>query len=589
MSKYYSIFLKSIFVISLFILLFISGVSYKHANSLDTSTELLSHSYKIQIQLEKIQSCVKDAETGQRGYIITHDSTFLTPYFNGRSKVTKSLAILKNLTTNQPDLQKSLDQLQKLIDLRFTRLANSLAIISGSDTNEPLGENMLKGTELMNDIHSKIDQMVYSETTNFNNHQRKYEHEISFTPFITLLLFIFTLFIFIISFIRINKDLIVLKNSNEELSISTESIKHAEIIGKFCMSIWNFKTDKLIYSDNLYRLLGCEPQSFEPSIENFLKFVHPEDRHIVTNGVENLVLKHDTYTRFYRVIRKDGQERFFRSIGKFIENFGYSTHIGVIQDVTQEHLNNLTLKEKNIELELSNKELASFNQIASHDLQEPLRKIQTFISLIGEREMSGMSDFGKNYFARIQISVTRMRRLIDDLLLFSRTNKMDKIFEKSDLNVLIKNILLEFSEEIVEKSVHLECAQLPVLKVIPFQIQQLFQNLISNSLKYSKLIGDRFIIIDCEKINAKVYPTLNVPTDNEYYKITVTDNGIGFEQQYAEQIFTIFKRLHTSDEYPGTGIGLAICKKIVENHSGFIFAEGKSGIGATFTIFFPVE
>ena len=128
---------------------------------------------------------------------------------------------------------------------------------------------------------------------------------------------------------------------------------------------------------------------------------------------------------------------------------------------------------------------------------------------------------------------------------------------------------------------------MPVLKVIPFQIQQLFQNLISNSLKYSKPIGDRFIKIDCEKNNAKVYPRLKMASENMYYKITFTDNGLGFEQQYAEQIFTIFKRLHTSDEYPGTGIGLSICKKIVENHSGFIFAEGKTGVGAVFTIFLP--
>jgi len=196
---------------------------------------------------------------------------------------------------------------------------------------------------------------------------------------------------------------------------------------------------------------------------------------------------------------------------------------------------------------------------------------------------------GKNYFERIQTSVTRMRKLIDDLLLFSRTTKTDKIFEESDLNLLFKNALLELSEDIVEKRAHIESAQLPVLKVIPFQIQQLFQNLLGNSLKYSKPIVDQIIKIECERINAKDYSILKVASDNLYYKITVTDNGLGFEQQYAEQIFTIFKRLHTSAEYPGTGIGLSICKKIVENHSGFIFAEGKPEIGAVFTVFLPSD
>ena len=550
---------------------------------------MLSHSYKIQIQLEQLLSYLKDAETGQRGYIITHDSVFLIPYIEGREKVNKSFIILKDLTANQPKQQANIEELRNLIDLRFIRLSNSLNVISGSEKNQLLGENMLKGKEIMDAIRLQIDQMIDLEISYFNNHQEKYNREISFTPFITLILLLFTLIIFILAFLKINKDLIELKNSNEELLISTESIKHAEIIGKFCTSIWNLKTDKLIYSDNLYRLLGCEPHSFEPSVENFLKFVHPDDRHIVTSGVEKLVLEHDTYTRFYRIIRKDGEERFFSSMGKFIDNLENSTHIGVIKDVTQEYLNKLTLEERNRELEQSNKELASFNQIASHDLQEPLRKIQTFISIIWEKEMYGLSDLGKNYFERIQTSVTRMRKLIDDLLLFSRTTKTDKIFEESDLNLLLKNALLELSEDIVEKKAHIESAQLPVLKVIPFQIQQLFQNLLGNSLKYSKPIVDQIIKIECERIIAKDYPILKVVSDNLYYKITVTDNGLGFEQQYAEQIFTIFKRLHTSAEYPGTGIGLSICKKIVENHSGFIFAEGKPEIGAVFTVFLPSD
>ena len=324
MSKYstflYSFFLKSIFVISLFTLLFISGISYKHAISLKTSTDLLSHSYKIQIQLEQLLSYLKDAETGQRGYIITHDSVFLIPYIEGREKVNKSFIILKDLTANQPKQQANIEELRNLIDLRFIRLSNSLNVISGSEKNQLLGENMLKGKEIMDAIRLQIDQMIDLEISYFNNHQEKYNREISFTPFITLILLLFTLIIFILAFLKINKDLIELKNSNEELLISTESIKHAEIIGKFCTSIWNLKTDKLIYSDNLYRLLGCEPHSFEPSVENFLKFVHPDDRHIVTSGVEKLVLEHDTYTRFYRIIRKDGEERFFSSMGKFIDN-----------------------------------------------------------------------------------------------------------------------------------------------------------------------------------------------------------------------------------------------------------------------------
>ncbi len=590
MGKYslflHSSFLKTIFTISFFLLLFISSISYNHTKSLKILTELLVHSYKIQIQLEQLLSYVKDAETGQRGYIITNDSTFLDPYIRGREKVNKSFIVLKELIKNQPKQQANLQELRHLIDARFIRLANSLASISAYGTTQLLGENMVKGKEIMDSIRSLINQMIDLEISYFNSHQAKYNREISFTPFITLLLLLFSLLIIILSFLKINQDLNNLKDSNEKLLITTESIKHAEIIGEFCTSIWDMKANKLIYSDNLYRLLGCEPQSFEPTIDNYLEFIHPDDKSIISRGARDILFNHDTYPHFYRVIRKDDKQRYFQSMGKFIGN---STHISVIKDVTEAHLSSLVLEERNRELEQSNKELAYFNQIASHDLQEPLRKIQTFISLLTTKESSALSEVGKDYFSRIQTSANRMRKLIDDLLLFSRTNKIDKSFEETDLNLILKNVLLELSTSIEEKRADIKSDLLPVLKVIPFQIYQLFQNLISNSLKYSKPDVLPFINFNCEKITAKSYPILKTSSNNVYYKISVKDNGLGFEQQYAEKIFTIFKRLHTSAEYPGTGMGLSICKKIVENHSGFIFAEGWPGIGSVFTIFLPAE
>ncbi len=585
----YFFLLKFIFILALFMLLFISTISYKHKNSLSVSTNLLVHSYKIQIHLEQILSYLKDAENGQRGYIITHDTVFLYSYTTSREKVNQTFNELKTLTAYQPQQQANLEEIRHLINLRFALLANSLAVISGAE-KRLLGENMLKGKSVMDSIRLQINKMVEQETSLFKEHQANYDQEISFTPFITLLLLLFSLVVFVLAFLKINKDLIILKSSNEKLLVSTESIKHAEIMGEFCTSIWNLKTNKLVYSDNLYRLLGCEPQSFEATVENYLEFLHPDDRHIVSNGAKDIIVNQNTYTRNYRIIRKDGQERFFRSNGKFItDDFGNTTHISVVTDITLQHLNNLVLKERNRELEQSNNELASFNQIASHDLQEPLRKIQTFISRIPEREMSGMSETSKSYFARILTSVYRMRNLIDDLLMFSRTSKTDKAFEETDLNLLLKNVMLELSPSTEEKNAAIQFVHLPVLKVIPFQIYQLFQNLLSNSLKYSRPGVAPLIKIDCEKIVAKAYPVLGADPNNIYYKIAVTDNGLGFEQQYAEKIFTVFKRLHTSAEYTGTGIGLSICKRIVENHSGFIIADGKPGIGAVFTVFLPAE
>ena len=181
-----------------------------------------------------------------------------------------------------------------------------------------------------------------------------------------------------------------------------------------------------------------------------------------------------------------------------------------------------------------------------------------------------------------------MRILIDDLLLFSRTNKAEKIFEKADLNKLLENANQELAHDIEEKNAVIESVQLPVLNVIAFQIQQLFVNLIGNALKYSKPDVPPVIKINCEKLAARDYPEFITDTRKKYFKISVSDNGMGFDQQYAEKIFILFHRLHHTTEYVGTGIGLSICKKIAENHNGFIIAEGKPGVGATFIVYLPV-
>lgn len=573
----------------MFILIFISGVSYKHSTALSESTELLNTSYKIQIQLERLLSDLKDAETGQRGYIITGDSVFLKPYKSAHARVQKSFVELKFLTFDNKKQQDNLDSLFQLIDLRFNYLEISLITTSVLPVDkESLDKNMYRGKTVMDKIRTHIDKMNEMEAGFLKEHEKKYSHEIYFTPIITFMILLFSILIFSISFSKINNDLYVLQKSNEELIIKTESIKHAELIGEFCITQLDMETNSISYSDNLYVLLGCEPQSFEPTNENFLKFVHPDDRQIVEEDMEKTNRKESTFPISYRIIRKDGELRYFRSTGKFIsDNGNIKTQIGIIKDITQLYLINIKLEERNQELERSISELESFNRVASHDLQEPLRKIQTFISRISEKESLNMSEAGKTYFEKILISANQMRTLIDDLLIFSRTNKTEKVFETTDLTHLLENSIQELSFEIEEKEAVFHSVQLPVLNVIPFQIQQLFTNLIGNSLKYSKEGISPEIRIDCFIVTSDDYPSLRMNNQVKYYKISVTDNGLGFEQKYAESIFLLFHRLHNKTEYPGSGIGLSICKKIVENHNGFIIAEGNPGIGSVFTFFLP--
>jgi len=581
--------LRAVFVLSIFMLIYFSSVSYKHTKALNESSELLVHSYKIQYQLEHVLSMLKDAETGQRGFIITRNPVFLKPYKSAQDQMYQSYIKLKALTIVDQQQQANLNTLLQLIYSRLDLMALSLESIRKNTANEnQLSENLIADKVVMDNIRAQINKMEELEISYFNEHQAKYKKEVVFSPVSTFIVTVFSLLVFILSYIKINKDLSVLKKSNEELIITNESIKHAEIIGEFCISQWNLVSNKLIYSDNLYRLLGCEPQSFEPANENFLEFVHPDDKSIVREVVENISLHEQTYPHFYRIIRKDGELRYFMSTGKFISDSTGKMHIGIVKDITDHHLSSVALEERNLELEQSIKELESFNRVASHDLQEPLRKIQTFISRITENDRASISDQGKEYLSKVESSAHKMRILIDDLLLFSRTNKAEKIFEKTDLNKILESANQELAHDIEEKNAVIQSVQLPVLNVISFQIQQLFVNLIGNALKYSKPDVPPLIKIDCEKLAGRDYPDFITDTRKKYFKISISDNGMGFDQQYAEKIFILFHRLHHSTEYVGTGIGLSICKKIAENHNGFIIAEGKPGIGATFIVYLPV-
>jgi len=410
-----------------------------------------------------------------------------------------------------------------------------------------------------------------------------------FTPIIIYFTLLITLFLIFISFIRISKDLKRLKTSNSKLVIADESSKMGEIVGNFGSWQYDLEKNKYFFSDNEYRLFGCEPNSFEPTLENFLRYVHPEDYNQVVDNVNKMIVNEDLPSYTYRIIKENGEIRYLSDIARSLtDRLGNKIIIGITNDITREYLATQLIEERNKELEANNKELSAFNYVASHDLQEPLRKIQTFISRIADKEENNFSDSGKEYMTRIQNAIDRMRLLIDDLLQFSRTNKTEKVFENIDLNRLLENSKQELSQSIEEKKAIITCEKLPTSKVIPFQIQQLFTNLISNSLKYSKTDVAPVINILYEKINSETDERISTKTILKFHKITFRDNGIGFEQEYAEKIFMLFSRLHNKNEYSGTGIGLAICKKIADNHRGYIFAESKLNMGSKFTIYLPV-
>jgi CHASE3 domain sensor protein/nitrogen-specific signal transduction histidine kinase len=582
--------LKIIFVVSVATIFFIGGVTFKHITVLKKSSAWVSNSHEVNAELERLISYIKDAETGQRGYILTREKSFLDPYLKSGTLVKNSFDRVSSLTANSRTQQSNLKKLLYFINKRQNYLSKSLYLTEDQNYDkEILRTYLVIGKETMDSIRIKIEDMMVTQKLLLKNRQKEYQSTMNYTPLLIYLTLLVTLILITIAFIKMNRDLVIMKNTITTLSVANESNNLAEIVGGFGSWQFHFETNTYTFSDNEYRLLGYEPHSFEPTTEAILNFIHPEDLELVIENTKSIFTDNDLAPFTYRVIRKDGEIRCFRALGRNIEiNSGEKTFIGTTSDVTEEVNAKNLIEDRNRELENNNKELSAFNYIASHDLQEPLRKIETFLSRLISKDYINLSAAGQQYVGSIQSSASRMRVLIEDLLQFSRTNKVEKIFEESDLNALLDNAKQELAQIIEDKNAVVTNDELPTLKVIPFQIQQLFTNLIGNSLKYSKENTSPIITIKCSTITGTDDEFLP-HSNNKYYKITVADNGIGFDQEYAKKIFILFNRLHNKNEYEGTGIGLAICKKIVENHKGYLFAKGVENEGSTFIIYLPFE
>ena len=388
---------------------------------------------------------------------------------------------------------------------------------------------------------------------------------------------------------QINERTRELGELNQQLIIKNNIFAQAEenaLIGSYS---WNLHSGELEYSDNLFRLFGYEPGEFVPTFEKYLSLIHPDDREqVLKDGNETMSTKM-LVEHTYRLFTKDGKIKHFRSTGKLFGADENVMLIGTVQDISQDTLLNEILRAKNLELERSNAELESFNYIASHDLQEPLRKIQAFSQRILSKEGDQFSPFSKDYFTRINAAAERMQNLIDALLSYSKANVSNLTEDATDFNFILNEVITDLQDVIDEKRAVVKFSKLPVLQVVSIQVQQVFMNLVSNAIKYSQPGIPPVININAAPINGREVPDPGADTSIKYWRISVEDNGIGFEQRYEHKIFELFQRLHGSSDYIGTGIGLAICKKIMRNHQGFISATGVPGKGSTFNIYFPVS
>ncbi len=368
------------------------------------------------------------------------------------------------------------------------------------------------------------------------------------------------------------------KKAEEKIRLSNERYN---MISKATSDVtwdWNLLTNEVSRSaDNMYKLFGYTLQQVKDNSFAWAQRIHPDDLQRIRKQFDEVFNNQNEYfmDSHYRFRRADGTYAHVYDKGYVIRNNqGQPVRmIGAVQDVSKIKENELLLEKKAEELAVSNKELEQFAYVASHDLQEPLRMITSFLSQLEKKYEPILDDKGKTYIHFAVDGAKRMRQIILDLLEYSRIGRRELPVENVDLNTVIDDIQLLFKNKIEEKNAVITLDVLPVITAHRAPLLQLFQNLIGNALTYSRTTVQTAIHISASE------------TDT-HWTFAVADNGIGIGKDYYNKIFVIFQRLHTRNEYSGTGIGLAVAKKIVETLGGEIWVESQQGQGSIF--FFTV-
>ncbi|HUM46671.1 MAG TPA: CHASE3 domain-containing protein [Chitinophagales bacterium] len=567
-----------VFIFAFILVMAIIYLSLQSIKRLQRDMGEVIHSQQVISGFDDLLSIMKDAETGQRGFLLTRDSSFLEPYESAAAALYSRMLDLRQLLSDNQDQLNRLKYLDSLILKRRALLKVNIdrAVINIAALQE--------GKRAMDQIRvavklGKGEELKLMQQRKYDLDQSRKQTRATITIFslmalaLVVLPLLFTLF-------ELRKRLVLQQLLNSVLNSSLNGIQSFESIRDLNGNIIDFK---FIQANETSHRMAYKPiASF---VGKSLLEVFPDQRsakmfdqykQVVENGIPMDI----TYESSH-----NGTAHWYHATAVKLRD-GFTL---TVEDITQSKRAEIALENNVLALKRSNAELEQFAYVASHDLQEPLRKILTFIDRIKSKSEATLNENSLNYLQRISNAAMRMRVLINDLLSYSRMTNIQFEILPVNLNELIADILNDLEVLIQQKSARVSYQGLPSIQGMKIQLQQLFQNLIINSLKFSVEDRPPEITIRSEFVTDPDEVPEMGKGKKRYCRIEFTDNGIGFDEKYEEKIFQIFQRLHGRTEYEGTGIGLAICKKIVENHKGTIIAKGYPGEGATFIITLPVK
>ena len=380
--------------------------------------------------------------------------------------------------------------------------------------------------------------------------------------------------------------------SKEEIQTTRALLDETEELLQFGSWAWDIGTNTVTWTPGLYSLLGYTPEEVAGRIgfDFYMSHLLEEYAGPFQETIQRSLKEKTDFSCEYLVRTRDGVVKNMSTRGKLVkdESGEVVKILGINRDVTALRTFEKEQERSIRELNRSNRDLEEFAYIASHDLQEPLRKISMFTERLKAKCDKSLDKEGELFIERILASAGNMRTLIDNLLDFSRANRRSNTFDQVNIKSVLDSVISELELKIEETKAGITLAgNFPTLEAVPSEMKQLFGNMLSNAIKFRKSAVVPQISVQAVKLGKAEKNAFGLPQNATFHKIEIQDNGIGFEPEYSEKIFQVFQRLNGKAEYPGSGIGLAICKKIVEKHNGLVFAKSLPDQGATFTVILP--
>jgi len=602
------LYIKILFIGIVVVLLIVSYVMYRSLENYTEEVERIRHSNEVIKESELILSILKDAELGQRGFQLTSDTVYLEPYYSAIATLPDHLKKLDSLIGRNPSKQKqNVDSLKILVRDQFIIISNILVNVKRSDLYMDRYESTLltRSKISMDHIRKRIRAIQIEEQELFGRRiliEDKYRR---IAPITLLFYTVLALAGVIMLFIRIVRALDLSKEAESRLSESLANQKHqmaimaerkiilneAEALARMGSWKWTENNDRVVGSRGLYTILD-KSNDQDISLKTFLENVIPEDKPILEKFLFEIKSQREGSTIDYRIMRGEQMLHFSltakpQQVSGQLEGFV----LGAVMDVTERKLYEKQLRQYNAELKRSNEDLEQFAYVASHDLQEPLRKIRAFGDRLTTKLGLQLSEQGLDYISRMQGAAARMELLIEDLLSFSRVSRSKSKYELLNLQSILNEVLEDIDIQVKQEEAIVRIGEVPDFYGDRLQIKRLFQNLIANAIKFHKDNEKPSIDLRGKLVGkSEVESEAGIPVqDSQFVRITVKDNGIGFDQSYVDKIFNIFQRLNGRTAYEGTGIGLAICRKIVSNHHGYITAKSIEDVGSEFIVIIPVD